>query len=216
MAALDRGWIPRGSLVNNPHIESACSREDSGDFLCVVKKAMGDKPIQKAVAYAFKVQNITDAASLSILNMTGSELKAKANQVIGDYFQKFKVSGATCDFGGVAMLVEESRKPTDDDIVYLTDDEYYGLVVQEGPKLWVLILSGFVVAVVSGVIGFILAMRYNPRFNEKVRKSQLFLPISSSKNSLIRSSLNLPALENYDEIQDMINQEREHLEPLRF
>jgi hypothetical protein len=177
---------------------------------------MGDKPIQKAVAYALKIQNITDGPDMAILNMTGPELKARANEVIGAYFQKYKRAGATCDFGGVAMLVEESRKPTDDDTVFLTDDEYYGLVVQEGPKLWVLVLGGAAVAVVGGLVGFVLAMRYNPRFNEKVRKSQLFLPISSSKNSLIRSSLNLPSLEDYDEIQDTIKQEREHLEPLRF
>jgi len=62
-------------------------------------------------------------------------------------------------------------------------------------------------------------MRYNPKFNERVRKSRLFLPISNSKSSLIRSSLNLPTLEDYDEIQQAINDTddgREGLVPLKW
>ena len=216
MAALDRGWIPRGSFVDNPHITNACAHEDVGDFLCVVKKGQLDKSVRDAVAYVLNFQNRTnDPESQKILNMTGSELHNKANQVLGDYFTKYKSAGATCDFGGVAQLVEQDQKPSDDDTIFLTDDEYYGVIVKEGPSTIVLVICGAAVAIVGGLVGFVLAMRYNPRFNERVRKSSLFLPISSSKNSLIRSSLNLPMLDDYEEIQNAIDAERETFVPLK-
>lgn len=210
MAALDRGWIPRGSFRNNPHITNACSREDVGDFLCVIKKGQIDKAVRGAVKYVFSFKNITnDPESQKILNMTGPELHEKANEVLGDYFNQYKSAGATCDFGGVATLVEQEQTAADDDTIFLTDDEYYGVIVKEGPSTAVLVTCGVGIAIVAGLIGFVLAMRYNPGFNERVRKSSLFLPISSSKNSLIRSSLNLPMLEDYDEIQNLIDAERE-------
>lgn len=216
-AALQRGWIPRGSFVVNPHIANACVREDDIDFNCILKKGQLDSSIRDAAAYVFKIRNTTsDPENQAILNMTGTDLRKNVNKVIGEYFQNHKHAGATCDFGGVAMLVSESRTPTDDDTVFLTDDEYFGVIVRRGPKLWQLVLGGVAVAAVSGLVGFIVAMRSNPRFNARVRSSRLFLPISNSRNSLIRSSLNLPALEDYDEIQDLINREKEHLEPLRF
>ena len=217
MAALDRGWIPRGSFHNDPNIANACAREDDGDYLCVVKKGQIDKAIRDAVAYVLNFQNMTsDPESQKILNMTGIDLRNNANDVLGSYFRKYRSRGATCDFGGVAQLVEQDRKSSDDDTVFLTDDEYYGVIVQRGPSTLTLALWGIAVLVVGTLAGFILAMRYSPRFNERVRKSKLFLPISSSKNSLVRSSLNLPSLEDYDEIQASINDERQHLVPTKF
>ena len=216
MAAIDRGWIPKGSFVNNPHIQNACTREDEGDFLCVVKKGQIDQPVCDAVAYILNFQNLTNTPDgKKILNMTGSDLMNKANEVIGDYFKKYKSAGATCDFGGVAQLVQEDYTPSDDDTIFLTDDEYYGVIVREGPSTPVLVICGIAVAIVGGLVGFILAMRFNPTFNERVRKSSLFLPLSSSKNSLIRSSLNLPMLDDYDEIQNAIEAERETFIPIK-
>lgn len=213
MAALDRGWIPRGDFKNSPHILNACSREDVGDFLCVVKKGQKDKTVQDAVAYVLNFENRTD--EFHIVNMTGPGLRSKANEVLGDYFNRYKSAGATCDFGGVAQLIEQDQKPSNDDAIFLTDDEYYGVIVKEGPSTVMLVVCGVVVASVGGLIGFVLAMRYNPNFNERIRKSSIFLPLSSSKNSLIRSSLNLPMLEDYDEIQNAIDAEREGLVPIK-
>lgn len=216
-AALERGWIPRGSFRNDPSISGACAREDDGDFLCVLKKGQIDSAIRDAVGYALDAQNITDPQSKAILNMTGTDLRTKANEVIGDYFDKFKHSGATCDFGGVAQLTEQSHGSSDDDTVFLTDDEYYGVILQQGPKTWVLVVSGIAVALLGGLTGFVLAMRYNPGFNEKVRKSRLFMPLSNSKNSLLRSSLKLPTLDDYDEIQQGTDDsdEREGFVPVK-
>jgi hypothetical protein len=64
-----------------------------------------------------------------------------------------------------------------------------------------LVLGGIGIATFAGVIGFVMAMRFNPRFNEKVRKSTLFLPLTKSSNNFLRSSLALPELGNeYEEL----------------
>jgi hypothetical protein len=231
MAALEKGWIPRGSfksrflpndtrchynshnthpfsplfsLTGDPRIADACMHEDAGDFKCLIKKGQLDSTVQDAVAYVLKVQNLTSTTeSQAALNLTGSALREKADEVVGEYFQKYKRAGATCDFGGVAQLVEESRVISDDDTVGYTDDEYYGLVINEGPSMTVLVIGALAVALASSLLGFVLAMRCSPSFNETVRKSKLFVPLSTSRNSLVRSSLNLPMLENYDEIQQV-------------
>jgi hypothetical protein len=57
------------------------------------------------------------------------------------------------------------------------------------------------------MIGFVVAMRFDPRFNEKVRKSTLFLPLTKSNNNFLRSSLALPQLGNeYEELVKGSNQ----------
>jgi hypothetical protein len=67
--------------------------------------------------------------------------------------------------------------------------------------MWILVVAGIVIASTAGLCGFILAMRFNPRFNEKVRKSTLFLPLTKSNNNFLRSSLALPELGNeYEEL----------------
>ena len=67
--------------------------------------------------------------------------------------------------------------------------------------MWVLVVVGVAIASAAGLCGFILAMRCNPRFNEKVRKSSLFLPLTKSNNNFLRSSLALPGLGNeYEEL----------------
>ena len=81
--------------------------------------------------------------------------------------------------------------------------------------MWILVVGGFVIASAAGLFGFILAMRFNPRFNEKVRKSTLFLPLVKSNNSFLRSSLALPELGNeYEEL--VKNSEKSRSGPLSW
>jgi hypothetical protein len=63
------------------------------------------------------------------------------------------------------------------------------------------VVSGIGIACLAGLGGFVTAMRFNPRFNERVRKSTLFLPLTKSNNNFLRSSLALPELGNeYEEL----------------
>lgn len=181
-----------------------------GDFKCVLKKGNIDKAVLEAVGYTLLVQNLTDTPEgQKILSLSGSKLYAAANEEIGDFFEKYRHSGATCDFGGVAMLIEENRTLSDDDSVGLDDDEYFGYVVYRGPSPWILGLVGFFVASIGALIGFVLAMRYNPGFNRRVRSTALFQPLS--QNKLVRSTCNLPELnmQNYEEIKNIYENEEQ-------
>ena len=103
MAALDRGWIPKGDL-NAPEVADACAREDSGAYRCVVKKGMQDEAILNAVAYILNVQNASDTSEgQEMLHKTGSNLYDSANTLIDSFFQDHRLAGVTCDFGGLTM-----------------------------------------------------------------------------------------------------------------
>jgi hypothetical protein len=105
MAALDRGWIPKGDL-NGPEVAEACAREDSGAYRCVVKKGMPDESIVNAVAYILNVENRSDTAEAQdILHKSGPDLYDAANTLIDSFFQEHRLAGVTCDFGGLAMYV---------------------------------------------------------------------------------------------------------------
>lgn len=192
MAALERGWLPRGTLFNNPAVENACAREDDGAYKCVLKKGQLDKSVRDAVAYALNFQNLTNTPKAQkILNMTGDQLKEKGQQVLMEYFEKYRHSGATCDFGGIAMLVEENRTLTDDDSVLFSDDEYYN-VEYRGPRAWVLTVWGALILFIGVLSGFVFAMRHNRRFNEKVRKSKFGDTIRKSGSRGLLDALHIP------------------------
>jgi hypothetical protein len=76
-------------------------------------------------------------------------------------------------------------------------------------QTWMLIAGGIAIALVAGMCGFVTAMRRNPRFNQRVRSTALFLPITKSHNTFLRSSLALPALGNeYDELVKGVDSSR--------
>ena len=208
MLALEKGWIPKGNL-NDEKIQSACDREDKGEFKCILKHKAAEEYVRNAVEYILDAENRTNTEKgRSILSMQGDNLEREANELIGEYFEKNRGIGATCDFGGVAMLVEEDREiiDSDDDRLWNNDDEYYGetITIYRGPTTLALVLTVIGAALLGSVIGFIVAMRTNKGFNRKVRESVFFRPISQSKIPLIRSSLALPEFSNYDELQGLI------------
>ena len=103
MAALERGWIPKGDL-NAPEVADACSREDNGAYRCVVKKGQLDSSIISAVSYIYDVQNKTGTPEAkAILHQSGSDLYDSANTLIDSFFQAHRLAGVTCDFGGLTM-----------------------------------------------------------------------------------------------------------------
>jgi len=102
------------------------------------------------------------------------------------------------------MLVEENRTLTDDDSFGFDDDEYYGYVITVGPPIWILTLGASVAVIAGALVGFLVAMRRNPGFNKRVCSTGFLQPLVKSQNSLVRSTLNLPQLTNYDEIQHLV------------
>ena len=218
MAALDKGWIPRGSLLTNSEIADACKREDSNDYICMLKKDQLESSIRSAVKFIFDKEGVSNDTAKEVLGLEGVGFRDKANQIVTDYFRKYYSTGATCDFGGIAMLVERNRNESDEGgkvyTYYDDEDEYYGY---NGGRyrinLWVLIAIGFGVAFFGGLIGFVFAMRCSPGFNERVRKSPALKPLTGSEIDLVRASLYLPKRSNYEEIeahgQDRLKEEND-------
>jgi glucan 1,3-beta-glucosidase len=113
MLALERGWIPKGNL-NEEKIQNACLSEDRFDYKCILRHDASMTSVKDAVEYILVENNETKADNFAILALDGEELMAEAEILISDYFESHTIVGATCDFGGIAMLVEVNRTITDD------------------------------------------------------------------------------------------------------
>lgn len=214
MEALERGWIPKGPLNINPHVATACIREDTGEYHCILKPGQLDITVAGALGYIYNVEGINDTdEAKAALNLTGPELHRVANKAISDFYDKYHAEGATCDFGGIALLVEQNRTIEGDELAQFTDDDFFGYINEgeEGPPMLLLVVGGVAIAIFAGMVGFIIAMRTNPGFNRRVRSSQMLQPLVtvSSKSDLIRSSLNLPMLQDYETLQEVDRQHRQ-------
>jgi hypothetical protein len=143
------------------------------------------------------------------LSKRGDALMDVASELVPEFFEQNRGMGATCDFGGIAMLVEFERNITDDDSLGWTDDEYFPeiVTVYRGPNTFVLVLIIIVASILGSIAGFLIAMRTSKKFNRRVRESVMFKPLAGSKNSLVRKSFALPELDNYDELAYLIESE---------
>jgi len=190
MLAVKRGWIPEGNF-NDPKIQNACRSEDELAYKCYLKRDMPDAAVLKAVHYILKQKNETATPfEKSVMDMTGQKLDDAANNMIADYFDENKVAGVTCDFGGIAMLVEENKTITDEDFVDW-DMAYFGQVVNTGPNWWqlaLIILGGIILG--TG-LGFVIGMRFNKKFNKYVRQSTFGRRMTLSNNDLLKNTLSL-------------------------
>jgi hypothetical protein len=135
MAALERGWIPDDNL-RSERISHACHMEDNGDYRCVLKKKQLESNIKGALDYIYNVQNLTDTPEFKdIMQKSGDDLQTAAEPVIEQFFDEHRHEGVTCDFGGIATLLEQNRTFTDDDKFSFDDDEYFVTIVNKGPKV---------------------------------------------------------------------------------
>ena len=205
LLALQLGMIPKGSL-NDESVVNACDNEDSSEIRCKANRNAPEKNVHGALDYIYQVEkkNGTDAS-----NMTGAALYETADGLIDAFFQKYRHEGATCDFGGVGMLVEQSKEnaTSDDDFYYGTDDEYFGgggRRYYHGPKIWIIVVSVAAITFVLTSAGFLIAMRLNKNFNKRVRKSSMFRPIARSRNSLVRMSFALPENPDAEEYEEIV------------
>jgi hypothetical protein len=196
-AALERGWIPNGNL-NSERIRTACAREDNGEFKCILKRGQLEQKVKDAVTYILQKEGLDNSTSKQqIMSMSGSELEHAAGDLLQDYFENNRLTGVTCDFGGIGMLVEENRTITYEDPHSNQADEY--ATITGGPALWIMIVAGIGIAAVAGGLGFVVAMRNSTWFNQRVRSHPILLPLTKTTHPLIRSTLHLPSL-NYEEV----------------
>lgn len=201
LKAVEVGYMPTGSL-NTPTVRDACLLENSGSFVCICKTGQLPSAVHAGMAYALNFEgNFTQAW---IYNLYGKDLVGNATIIFNAFFQKYRLIGATCDFGGVATLQFANR--TYNSSINFTDNQFYVQVnvpVYHGPALWMIILGGVGIALVGSVLGFLAAMNFSPGFNKRVRESGFFEPLKSSNNIIARSSLSLLALaDEYDNIPD--------------
>lgn len=205
--AMERGWIPKGDL-NAEKIENACEYEDQGFFKCVLKHDIPDQNILNGVKFIVdektRTGTLTDTEA-RLLNMTGKELQHTAGDMITEYFEDHRATGMTCDFGGIAFLVEENRTITDDDSVAFNDDEYQPIFVYRGPDALMITLIVLIAVIVGSMGGFFIAMHANKKFNEKVKQSTMFRSISRSSNPLIRSSFALDSFNHPGELENLVS-----------
>jgi hypothetical protein len=205
MAALDRGWIPKGNL-NDKSVQNACVREDDNTYKCVLKKGQIDKTIRGAVEYIFKTNNSTTAKERqAVLSLAGTDLENAARPLIEEFFEDHRLAGVTCDFGGIAMLLEQNRTLSDDDTVYMNDDEYLHFYDEDKIlPLWVLILGGVGFMLAGILAGFSVAMHTSKKFNKNIRSSSLFTPLELSKNNFVRKFAALPTVEDDEEFEALL------------
>jgi hypothetical protein len=190
MLAVKRGWIPEGNF-NDPKIHNACRSEDELAYKCYLKRDMPDAAVLKAVHYILKQKNETTTPfENSVMDMTGQKLDDAANDMIADYFDENKVAGVTCDFGGIAMLVEENKTITDEDFVDW-DMAYFGQVVNTGPNWRQLALIVLLGMILGTGLGFVIGMRFNKKFNKFVRQSTFGRRMTLSNNDLLKNTLSL-------------------------
>ena len=184
MLALERGWIPKGNL-NDANIMDACHKEDNGLYLCIAKRNQLAKNIRAGIEYVISSEG-TDAngnkevtiachdGTTAVLNYTiaqkldGEDLYTTADCAFNFYWDNHKGSGATCDFGGTATLLEVNKTYTDDDDDSMDNGAIF--VDVQAAELSGLIGIGIIL---GAFLGFALAMRYNKHFNKTVSMSKM-------------------------------------------
>jgi len=187
MSALKRDWIPSGDL-NDVVITNACHKEDNGLYKCIAKRDQLESNIRNGVDFVLKIQgNKTDLVNdndepltkNNVANMTGKELYTLADKAYNEYWQKHRVDGITCDFGGTGVLVEvNSTIPSANDDDYFDDDEHRE--VDNEMKLVEIVAFSTLSILIGSILGFCAAMKSNKNFNKRMQKTKFGKTISRS------------------------------------
>ena len=172
MLALERGWIPKGNL-NDERIINSCHREDEGAFVCEANRDADEDTIRGGMKYALEEEG---KSSKYIYKLSEEDLYDEADTIFDDFWSARRASGATCDFGGAATLVEEDKTYAED---YYTDD-YYNIVEVNQFPVWKIAVISIVGVLLGAIIGFTVAMKASPKFSRAVRSSTMLRPVTSS------------------------------------
>lgn len=171
--ALERGWIPKGNL-NDEHIMNSCHKEDEGLFVCEANRAAPEKVVRGGMAYALGEEG---KSSEYIYKLHDDDLYDAGNTIFSEFWEAHRGEGATCDFGGAAVLAEENKTHTED---YYSDD-YFNVVEVNEFSIWKIAAFGIAAILAGGGAGFLAAMRMSPKFNRAVRSSVMLRPVTTTK-----------------------------------
>jgi hypothetical protein len=199
MSALKRGWIPSGNLKEDA-ITRSCHKEDHGLYKCVARRGQLESNIRNGIDYVISADGSkalsTNGAIINttvVANMTGEALYELADRAFDEFWQKHRVQGSTCDFGGIAQLLEYNITTTSTSISNDTDmngsDENGNnyTVDQETDDL-IIVVFAMCVVICLGIIGCCTVTRANsdlkrhPKQRERVNAEQRRL-INQSSNS---------------------------------
>jgi len=184
MEAVNRGWIPAGSFATH-EVTTACRKEDAGSFFCRLSPYAQMSEIKGAVSYCLGVEN-KDQAWLG--NVTDDELQKEAPSLINDCWKKNRLNGMSCDFGGIASLVENEY---DQDDEFDDDADYEDYDVQKRDTIFYLKYSflPFLLGIIIAAVSFVLGMRKNRKFNVAVRQMSMFESIRNHQTFTARGSM---------------------------
>ncbi|KAH7470921.1 hypothetical protein KRP22_003203 [Phytophthora ramorum] len=82
-------------------VESACMKEDRGDFVCRAKRGVQEFELKSGLAFACNFQEI-DCTDIKKRFLT---LEEQCDWAFNQYWHLNREKGATCDFGGAAHLL---------------------------------------------------------------------------------------------------------------
>jgi len=195
MQALERDWIPNSQDFNSdPKVANACAAEDAGEFQCVVKRNQQESSVRNGLRYAiFASGKNTSTTDHDLQEASGDDLMDWANEELSDYWSKHRMDGVTCDFGGIATLVEANRTFTEE---YAYDDDEYSPVYITGTSTTTVLLLVVAGSLLGGMFGFCLAMHFSPTFNKRVRHTI----VGNVHNPVLRSSIALDKFEDYEPV----------------
>ena len=198
MLATERGWIPTGTL-NSDHIHSACSREENGEFVCVVRREASEVYVRKSVEYCLKEMG-QDTSNIE--NLHGEALFDEADVVYNTFWKENLLNGATCDFSGTAELRYSESVANDDEFDDDWTDDSEKII--GGVSTFNALVMVIIGSLAGGFIGFSIAMKTSKRFNLAVRRSFLPKSLQNSKVFTSRGSLfggeDMPILVNDDDL----------------
>jgi glucan 1,3-beta-glucosidase len=102
LASVENGWFPDDIFHYGVEITEACTQEDAGNFQCIARSDVFERTLESGLQYA--CDNCQSACDCTPLANSGMSLEDKCNKIFNEFWQAKRGQGATCDFGGAAVL----------------------------------------------------------------------------------------------------------------
>jgi glucan 1,3-beta-glucosidase len=109
MLAVQKGWIPSGPSLNVDEVATACEKEDNGQYKCIAKRGMLSSNVINGIRSCVSRDPSVEPQGNNVTqyeDLDDEDLATVADDVFNDFWTKHRLEGVTCDFGGVAQLME--------------------------------------------------------------------------------------------------------------